>query len=294
MSSKKVKIYCYKLAKPVAKSLMKSLKDKVGRIEYDKGFIKENLGNIYLITLEKMKKGDEIALSNDFKFSYGGSLNKKINYIPYSSIGTNASDGNFLVMPGKVFLEKVDPNNTYIETVILDDIVNMIFQEEKKNEKTEVEVKMEVIEEKEESESVLDEEVADTLLNEEPVVSQVTIEEQEPVMSTDPLDLAAEKPFYYADPEEFIQPLIDVEVPTEEEITTGGTYSENPEEWFVEEKGEPIYTLEELSDKIKELEQENFRLSNKINNTIEELKNITFFDVMFGKWKTKLLDILNL
>ena len=292
MSSKKVKIYCYKLAKPVAKSLMKNLKDKVGRIEYDKGFIKENLGNIYLITLEKMKKGDEIALSNDFKFSYGGSLNKKINYIPYSSIGTNASDGNFLVMPGKIFLEKVDPNNTYIETVILDDVVNMIFQEEKKNEETEVEVKMEIIEEKEESESVLDEEVAD-ILNEEPVVSQVTIEEQEPVMSTDPLDLVAEKPFYYADPEEFVQPLINTEVSIEEEITTDGIYSENPEEWFVEE-GEPIYTLEELSDKIKELEQENFRLSNKINNTVEELKNITFFDIIFGKWKTKLLDILNL
>lgn len=293
MSSKKIKIYCYKLAKPVAKSLMKNLKDKVGRIEYNRGFIKENLGNTYLITLDKLKKGDEIILSNDFKFLYGGSLSKKINYIPYESNGVNASDGNFIVMPSKEFLEIVDPNNTCIETVILDDIINKIFQEEeKRDEKTEVEVKTEVIEEKEES--VQDEEVIDILNEDQPVVSQVTIEEQEPVMSTDPLDFVAEKPFYYADPEEFIQPLINVEIPTEKEITTGGTYSENPEEWFEEEKGEPIYTLEELSDKIKELEQENFRLSNKINNTIEELKNITFFDVMFGKWKTKLLDILNL
>lgn len=275
--SKKVKIYCYKLAKPVVKSLTKNLSDKVGRIEYNRGFIKENLGITYLITLDKLKKGDEIALSNDFKFSYGGSLNKKINYIPYASDGINASDGSFIVMPGKEFLEVVDPKNSYIETVILDDIINKIFQEEKK------EINTDIIEEEKE---------VTNILNEEPVISQVTIEKQEPVMSTDPLDLVAEKPFYYADPEDFsrcTEPLINIEMP-EENNDTSNTFSENPEEWFEEEE----IDKGELIDKVKDLEVENFKLSKKINNTIEEIKNMSVWDILFWKWKSKLLDILNL
>ena len=276
--SKKVKIYCYKLAKPVVKTLMKNLKDKVGRIEYEMGYIKENLGNTYLITLNKLKKGDEIALSNNFKFSYGGSLNKKINYVPYSSDGINASDGSFIVMPGKGFLEVVDPNNSYIETVILDDITNKIFQEENK------EIKIDVIEEEKEITNIL---------SEEPVISQVTIEEQEPVMSTDPLDLVAEKPIYYADPEDFsrcTEPLINIEMPEENNNDTSNTLSENSEEWFEEDK----INEEELYDKVKDLEFENFKLSNKINNTIEEIKNMSVWDILFWRWKSKLLGILNL
>lgn len=275
--SKKVKIYCYKLAKPVVKSLTKNLSNKVGRIEYNRGFIKENLGITYLITLDKLKKGDEIALSNDFKFSYGGSLNKKINYIPYTSDGINASDGSFIVMPGKEFLEVVDPKNSYIETVILDDIINKIFQEEKK------EINTDTIEEEKEITNIL---------SEEPVISQVTIEKQEPVMSTDPLDLVAEKPFYYADPEDFsrcTEPLINIEMP-EENNDTSNTFSENPEEWFEEEE----INEDELIDKVKDLEVENFKLSKKINNTIEEIKNMSVWDILFWKWKSKLLDILNL
>ncbi len=275
--SKKVKIYCYKLAKPVVKSLTKNLSDKVGRVEYNRGFIKENLGITYLITLDKLKKGDEIALSNDFKFSYGGSLNKKINYIPYASDGINASDGSFIVMPGKEFLEVVDPKNSYIETVILDDIINKIFQEEKK------EINTDIIEEEKEITNIL---------SEEPVISQVTIEKQEPVMSTDPLDLVAEKPFYYADPEDFsrcTEPLINIEMP-EENNDTSNTFSENPEEWFEEEEIDEG----ELIGKIKDLEVENFKLSKKINNTIEEIKNMSVWDILFWKWKSKLLDILNL
>ncbi len=281
MSNKKVKIYCYKLAKPIAKSLMNNLKDKVGRVEYDMGFIKENLGNIYLITLEKMKKGNEITLSNDFKFSYGGSLNKKINYTPYSPVESNSSDSSFLVMPGKAFLEEVDPNNTSIETIILNSIVSMIFLEEKT-----VDVNIETIEEK----------PAD-ILNEEPVVSQVTIEEQEPVVSTDPLDLVKEESLYYTDPKQFVQPLINIEVPEEEipNITTSGTYSENPEEWFEEtDLGYNENDYEEICNRVNELEVENFKLSNKINNTVEEIKNMSIWDILFWKWKSKLLDILNL
>ena len=225
--SKKVKIYCYKLAKPVVKTLMKNLKDKVGRVEYEMGYIKENLGNTYLITLNKLKKGDEIALSNNFKFSYGGSLNKKINYVPYSSDGINASDGSFIVMPGKGFLEVVDPNNSYIETVILDDITNKIFQEERK----EIKIGVGVIEEEKEITNIL---------SEEPVISQVTIEEQEPVMSTDPLDLVTEKPLYYADPEDFSRCTEELQINiemSEEDNDTSDTLSENPEEWFEEDKG---------------------------------------------------------
>ena len=274
MSSKKIKIYCYKLAKPVAKSLMKNLKDKVGRIEYNRGFIKENLGNTYLITLDKLKKGDEIILSNDFKFLYGGSLSKKINYIPYESNGVNASDGNFIVMPSKEFLEIVDPNNTCIETVILDDIINKIFQEESS---LEIESESRAI-----IEDIPEPEITDIINEDQPIVSQVTIEEQEPVMSTDPFDGTT----LILNPEDFQE-----ELPKEVEEELKQIYSENPEEWFEEEKD---LDVEELSDKIKELEMENFRLSNKINNTIEELKNMSILDILFWKWKTKLLDILNL
>lgn len=274
MSSKKIKIYCYKLAKPVAKSLMKNLKDKVGRIEYNRGFIKENLGNTYLITLDKLKKGDEIILSNDFKFLYGGSLSKKINYIPYESNGVNASDGNFIVMPSKEFLEIVDPNNTCIETIILDDIINKIFQEESN---LEIESESKAI-----TEDIPEPEITDIISEDQPVVSQVTIEEQEPIMSTDPFDGTT----LVLNPEDFQE-----ELPKEVEEELKQIYSENPEEWFEEEKD---LDVEELSDKIRELEMENFKLSNKINNTIEELKNMSILDILFWKWKTKLLDILNL
>lgn len=287
--SKKVKIYCYKLAKPVAKTLMKNLEDKVGRVEYEMGYIKENLGNIYLITLNKLKKGDEIALSNNFKFSYGGSLNKKINYVPYSSDGINATDGSFIVMPGKGFLKVVDPNNSYIETVILYDITNKIFQEEKK------EIKIEGTEEE------LSEEPK--ILSEEPIISQVTLEEQEPIVSTDPLDKSNT---LFLDPEDVQEAFEKSSKEEDDEIInieieeTPAHFSENPEEWFEESipfadcQGSIIDALEEMEAKVEKLEKENYRLSKKINDTVEEIKKISFLDIILFKWKTKLLDILNL
>lgn len=288
--SKKVKIYCYKLAKPVVKTFKKSLDGSVGRIEYDKGFIKEHLGITYLITLDKLKKGDEIALSNNTKFLYGGSLTKKINYIPYETKGINASDGSFLVLPGKNFLTVVDPNDSCIETVILDDIVNKFFKEESEEVK-----EIEVNENEKDSEEIptienIDMGSSTEILNTEPVVTQVTIEEQVPVVSTDPLDKLInieEDP----DPSEEIN---------EETIPMISRYSENPEEWFeesipfVDRQESIINALEEMEARVKELEKENYRLSKKINDTVEEVKKISFLDTILFKWKTKLLNILNL
>ena len=271
MSSKKVKIYCYKLAKPVAKNLTKNL--GVGRVECEIGFVKEHLGVTYFITTNKLSKGEEIALSNDYKFSYSGSLSKKINYVPYETAGINASDGSFKVMPGKSFLSIVDPESKSLEVVILDDIISKIFTvEEEKG-----------VEETPQQEIVAEEQPE--ILSEEPVVSQVTLEEQEPIMSTDPLDGAT----LVLSPEDFQE-----EMPEEMKEELKQVYSENPEEWFEEVKGEEDLALEELSDRVKELEVENFKLSNKINNTIEELKNMSIWDILFWKWKAKLLDILNL
>lgn len=260
--SKKVKIFCYKLNKPVAKGLKKNL--GIGdRVEYENGFIKENLGNIYLFVTEKLSKGDEIALSNDYNFSFAGTQYKKITYNPenenseevFSSIGT------FLVMPGKNFLSKIDPENKYLEIVVLDRLVDKIFTEIKTPEKPKI-------------------------FNEEPAVSQVTIEEQEPVMSTDPLDKSST---LVLDPED-MQELLNVSpvIPS---------MSGNSEEWFEEDQyrqGSIIDALEEMETRVEELEKENYRLSKKINSAIEEIKEISFWDIILFKWKTKLLDILNL
>ena len=262
--SKKLKIFCYKLNKPVAKELKKNL-GVSDRIEYEKGFIKENLGNIYLFVTEKLKKGDEIALSNDYKFSFAGTLYKKINYIPeenevFSSIGT------FLVMPSKSFLSTLDPENKYLEIVVLDKIVDKIFTEE----------------------GILEE---PKILNEEPVISQVTIEEQEPVVSTDPLDGGSTLVLSPENMEELLNasPVIPTRSPAE---------NSDDEWWFDEEvqycQNSIIDELEEKEEKIEKLEKENYRLSKKINSTIEEIKKLSFLDIILFRWKTKLLDILNL
>ena len=271
--SKKVKIFCYKLNKPVTKELKKNL--GVGdRVEYEKGFIKENLGNTYLFVIEKFKKGDEIALSNGYKFSFAGTQFKKITYIPeesevFSSIGT------FLVMPGKQFTSIVDPENKYLEVVILDKIVDKIFTEEKSLEEPKI-------------------------LNEEPVVSQITLEEQEPIVSTDPLDKSNT---LFLDPEDVQEAFEKSSKKEDDEIVnieieeTPVHFSENPEEWFEEPQNcqnSIIDALEEMEAKVEELEKENYRLSKKINNTVEEIKKISFLDIILFKWKTKLLDILNL
>ena len=267
--SKKVKIFCYKLNKPVTKELKKNL--GVGdRVEYEKGFIKENLGNTYLFVTEKFKKGDEIALSNGYKFSFAGTQFKKITYIPEES--------EVFSSIGKQFISIVDPENKYLEVVILDKIVDKIFTEEKSLEEPKI-------------------------LSEEPVVSQVTLEEQEPIVSTDPLDKSNT---LFLDPEDVQEALEKSSKEEDDEIVnieieeTPVHFSENPEEWFEESipfadcQGSIIDALEEMEAKVEELEKENYRLSKKINDTVEEIKKISFLDIILFKWKTKLLDILNL
>ena len=181
----RVKIFCYKLSKPVTKDLKKQ--EFVGKVEYEQGFIKEILGVLYLFTLEKLSKKEEIKLSNDYSFEYSGSLQESVWYTPYAVDGVSASDNVFLVMPGKSFMEKVDPENKALSAVTLDHILSLFFNE------------------KEEEEDI-----------------------------------------------------------------------------------------EDFKKKIKELERENYRLSCKLNNTIEEIKNISFWEIIFWKWKKKLLDILEM
>ena len=225
----RVKIFCYKLSKPVTKDLKKQ--EFVGKVEYEQGFIKEILGVLYLFTLEKLSKKEEIKLSNDYSFEYSGSLQESVWYTPYAVDGVSASDNVFLVMPGKSFMEKVDPENKALSAVTLDHILSLFFNEKEEEEK-EVIVEHEVIEEEKEVETL--------------------------VMT----------------PEDFTTPTAET---TEEE--------ESPEE---EED------LEDFKKKIKELERENYRLSCKLNNTIEEIKNISFWEIIFWKWKKKLLDILEM
>lgn len=276
--SKKVKIFCYKLNKPVAKELKKNLEIS-DRVEYEKGFIKENLGNIYLFVIEKLKKGDEIILSNGYKLSFAGTQFKKITYILEEENRVFSSIGTFLVMPTKSFLSIVDPENKYLEVVILDKIVDKIFAKEE--ELSEEEPK---------------------ILSEEPIISQVTLEEQEPIVSTDPLDKSNT---LFLDPED-VQEAFEKSSKEDDEIVnieieeTPVHFSENPEEWFEESipfadcQGSIIDALEEMEAKVEELEKENYRLSKKINDTVEEIKKISFLDIILFKWKTKLLDILNL
>lgn len=225
---KRMKIFCYKLSKPVTKDLQKHLQDSVGRIECETGFIKDNLGTLYFYVLDKLTKKQEIKLSDGYTFSYSGGLQEFVWYTPYAIDGVNASDGSFLIMPDKSFLEKVDPESKLLETVTLDSILSLFFKKEE----------------------VKGESRTETLIME---------------------------------PEDFIQP-----VPIKEEVPEAPTPIPPGIDIGTEDDEEDI------REKIKELERVNYRLSIKLNNTIEEIKNISIWEVIFWKWKKKLLDILEM
>lgn len=231
---KRMKIFCYKLSKPVAKGLTKHLQDSVGRIECETGFIKENLGTMYFFVLEKLTKKQEIHLSDGYTFSYSGGLQETVWYTPYTIDGVNASDGSFLVMPEKSFIEKVDPESKLLETITLDSILSLFFK-------------------KEINKGTIEEEIIDEEIVEEEIETTLILEPEDFTMTTTQ--------------EEVLPPDIDINVEEDED---------------------------DIRERIKELERENYRLSCKLNNTIEEVKNITIWEVIFWKWKKKLLDILEM
>ena len=289
--SKKVKIFCYKLAKPVAKKLKEEL---VGQPTYEEGFIKERLGKTYLFSIKKLSKGDEVILSSG-SFTFNGSLKKKITHTPYTSEGIPSTDGNYLVVPGKTFLNTVDPEDKLIPAIAYEEVASLVFAEIESDEKEKEEKKMiEVIEEssKKEEESVIE-----TSLENPVEAAEESIEEEIPLPSIEDIPEETVPPGTLEITQEDLMKYLSTSPTSDDEMSENIPsdpvhFSENPGEWFEEEKTKPNY--DELEEKVKELENENFKLSNKINNTIEEIKSLSFWDTILFRWKTKLLDILNL
>lgn len=265
MSKKKTKIYCYRLSKPLAKSLNVELRKEPGRIECEGSFIIDQLGVLYLISQKKFKKDDEIKFSNGKTINYKGVQKNSISFEiidENTPVPESADDisGSLIVYPTKEFFSVIDPKNMYLEQVILSIITDSVFKiTEKKTRNSSTEPADSI-------EQVLEDELISAEI--QPALEQVNLDGVIPEYTTDPADM-------------MIDPA---------------PISENESEWYEE----PISTtnvyevLDELQDKVNSLEQENFRLSNKINSTIEEIKNINFFDRLFGKWKSRLLDILQL
>ena len=285
--SKKVKIFCYKLAKPVAKKLKEEL---VGQPTYDEGFIKERLGKTYLFSIKKLSKGDEVILSSG-SFTFNGSLKKKITHTPYTSEGIPSTDGNYLVIPGKTFLSTVDPEDKLIPAIAYEEVASLVFAEIESDEKEKEEKKM--VEAIEESPKKEEEPVMETSL-EDPVEESM---EEIPLPGIEDIPEETVPPGTLEITQEDLMEYLENSTPTSDEMSENIPsdpvhFSENPGEWFEEGETKPSY--DELVEKVEELEKENFRLSNKINNTIEEIKSLSFWDTILFRWKTKLLDILNL
>lgn len=285
--SKKVKIFCYKLAKPVAKKLKEEL---VGQPTYDEGFIKERLGKTYLFSIKKLSKGDEVILSSG-SFTFNGSLKKKITHTPYTSEGIPSTDGNYLVIPGKTFLSTVDPEDKLIPAIAYEEVASLVFAEIESDEKEKEEKKM--VEAIEESPKKGEEPVMETSL-EDPVEESM---EEIPLPGIEDIPEETVPPGTLEITQEDLMEYLENSTPTSDEMSENIPsdpvhFSENPGEWFEEGETKPSY--DELVEKVGELEKENFRLSNKINNTIEEIKSLSFWDTILFRWKTKLLDILNL
>lgn len=288
--SKKVKIFCYKLAKPVAKKLKEEL---VGQPTYEEGFIKERLGKTYLFSIKKLSKGDEVILSSG-SFTFNGSLKKKITHTPYTSEGIPSTDGNYLVIPGKTFLSTVDPEDKLIPAIAYEEVASLVFAEIESDEKEKEEKKM--IEAIEESPKKEEEPVMETSL-EDPVEAVEESMEEIPLPGIEDIPEETVPPGTLEITQEDLMEYLENSTPSEVEMSENIPsdpvhFSENPGEWFEEGETKPSY--DELVEKVEELEKENFRLSNKINNTIEEIKSLSFWDTILFRWKTKLLDILNL
>lgn len=287
--SKKVKIFCYKLAKPVAKKLKEEL---VGQPTYEEGFIKEYLGKTYLFSIKKLSKGDEVILSSG-SFTFNGSLKKKITHTPYTSEGIQSTDGNYLVIPGKTFLSTVDPEDKLIPAIAYEEVASLVFTEIESDKKDKEEKKM--VEAIEESPKKEEEPIIETSL-EDPIEAVEESMEEVPLLNIE--DIPEETvPSTLEITQEDLMEYLENSIPNSDEMSENISsdpihFSENPGEWF--EEGETKTSYDELEEKVKELEKENFRLSNKINNTIEEIKSLSFWDTILFRWKTKLLDILNL
>lgn len=283
--SKKVKIFCYKLAKPVAKKLKEEL---VGQPTYEEGFIKERLGKTYLFSIKKLSKGDEVILSSG-SFTFNGSLKKKITHTPYTSEGIPSTDGNYLVIPGKTFLSTVDPEDKLIPAIAYEEVASLVFAEIESDEKEKEEKKM--VEAIEESPKKEEEPVMETSL-EDPVEAVEESMEEIPLPGIEDIPEETVPPGTLEITQEDLMEYLSISSTLDKIPSDPAHFSENPGEWFEEGETKPSY--DELVEKVEELEKENFRLSNKINNTIEEIKSLSFWDTILFRWKTKLLDILNL
>lgn len=283
--SKKVKIFCYKLAKPVAKKLKEEL---VGQPTYEEGFIKERLGKTYLFSIKKLSKGDEVILSSG-SFTFNGSLKKKITHTPYTSEGIPSTDGNYLVIPGKTFLSTVDPEDKLIPAIAYEEVASLVFAEIESDEKEKEEKKM--VEAIEESPKKKEEPVMETSL-EDPVEAVEESMEEIPLPGIEDIPEETVPPGTLEITQEDLMEYLSISSTLDKIPSDPAHFSENPGEWFEEGEIKPSY--DELVEKVEELEKENFRLSNKINNTIEEIKSLSFWDTILFRWKTKLLDILNL
>lgn len=283
--SKKVKIFCYKLAKPVAKKLKEEL---VGQPTYEEGFIKERLGKTYLFSIKKLSKGDEVILSSG-SFTFNGSLKKKITHTPYTSEGIPSTDGNYLVIPGKTFLSTVDPEDKLIPAIAYEEVASLVFAEIESDEKEKEEKKM--VEAIEESPKKKEEPVMETSL-EDPVEAVEESMEEIPFPGIEDIPEETVPPGTLEITQEDLMEYLSISSTLDKIPSDSAHFSENPGEWFEEGETKPSY--DELEEKVKELEKENFRLSNKINNTIEEIKSLSLWDTILFRWKTKLLDILNL
>lgn len=269
--SKKVKIFCYKLAKPVAKKLKEEL---VGQPTYEEGFIKERLGKTYLFSIKKLSKGDEVILSSG-SFTFNGSLKKKITHTPYTSEGIPSTDGNYLVIPGKTFLSTVDPEDKLIPAIAYEEVASLVFAEIESDEKEKEEKKM--VEAIEESPKKKEEPVMETSL-EDPVEAVEESMEEIPLPGIEDIPEETVPPGTLEITQEDLMEYLENSTPSEVEMSENIPsdpvhFSENPGEWFEEGETKPSY--DELVEKVEELEKENFRLSNKINNTIEEIKSLS-------------------
>ena len=283
--SKKVKIFCYKLAKPVAKKLKEEL---VGQPTYEEGFIKERLGKTYLFSIKKLSKGDEVILSSG-SFTFNGSLKKKITHTPYTSEGIPSTDGNYLVIPGKTFLSTVDPEDKLIPAIAYEEVASLVFAEIESDEKEKEEKKM--VEAIEESPKKEEEPVMETSL-EDPVEAVEESMEEIPLPGIEDIPEETVPEGTLEITQKDLMEYLSISSTLDKIPSDPAHFSENPGEWFEEGETKPSY--DELEEKVKELEKENFRLSNKINNTIEEIKSLSIWDTILFRWKTKLLDILNL
>ena len=285
--SKKVKIYCYKLAKQINKTLRKKLTDKVGPLECESGYVYDELGVLFFVTSKKLKKQEEITFSDGYTFAYSGGLYKTVSLNPSQEEWdalASSTEASVQIAPGKEFMTLVDPEQKYLQTVIIEYINSLIFNEP--------------VPEATEEEAVPESRCAD----EEIIVTGYT----EPFTTDDEEDLpeifekkeeeiAAAKAEHEASVEQSEECYCG-ECEENSSCSSSGLTAMDENSWFNEDQEETSEesALEELHEKVEALQVENYRLSQKLNNTIEEIKNLSILDIILWRWKTKLLEILDM